>query len=78
MTTEQSLDNLVSKSHLEHSGFKEKRGVMYRVIHDQEIRFIEVKNGLYSWAGIHYVGRPAEKYEETQDLVSLDKAERLK
>jgi hypothetical protein len=61
---EQSLDNLVSEQHLLHSEFKKKKGILYRVIHDQEIRFVEVRQGLYAWAGVHYIGRPAEKYEE--------------
>lgn len=64
---EPSLDNLVSGNHLEHSGFKKKHGVMYRIIHDQEIRFIEVRDNLYAWAGIHYVGRPIERYEEVME-----------
>lgn len=61
---EQSLDNLVSESHLIHSEFKKRKGVLYRVIHDQEIRFVEVRQGLYAWAGVYYVGRPIERYEE--------------
>lgn len=61
---EQSLENLVSEQHLKHSEFKKKKGVMYRSFHDQEVRFVEVRNGLYAWAGVHYVGRPTEKYEE--------------
>jgi hypothetical protein len=65
---EQSLDNLVNKSHLLNSEFRERKGVLYRVIHDQEIRFVEVKQGLYAWTGVHYVGRPVEKYEEEQDI----------
>lgn len=64
---EQSLENLVSYGNLKNSEFKERRGMMYRVIHDQEIRFVEVKNGLYTYAGIHYVGKGFGRYEEREE-----------
>jgi hypothetical protein len=62
---EKNLENLVSKEHLKERGFRQKHKIMYRVIHDQEIRFIEVMPGAYMFDGVYYhTKRTPEEYEQ--------------
>lgn len=61
---EQDLENLVSEEHLKERGFHKRHKTMYRVIHKQEVRFIEIMPNAYMLDGFYYVERKSEKYEE--------------
>lgn len=65
---ESRLDDIVSKEHLKERGFRQYHKIMFRIIHDQEIRFIEVIQNGYLFDGVYYLPkRQREKYEERME-----------
>ena len=52
---EKNLENIVTREHLQEHGFRCKGKRMYRIIHDQEIVFIEVMTNCYIFDGIYPV-----------------------
>jgi hypothetical protein len=71
-----NLENCVSGEHLRERGFRKHGNVMYRMIHQQEIRFIEVVQNMYIFDGVYYSKkRPVERYEESLSVEPTNKAE---
>jgi len=51
---EERVSNLTTEEELEHKGYHKNKHYMYRVIHDQEIRFVNVMDNLYAFSGVYY------------------------
>lgn len=60
--------NLISEKNLVEKGFRKRGCNMYKIIHDQEIRFVEIGPQVYAFDKVEYIARDREFYEDLREV----------